>query len=57
MQNSAYEYMGVPVPDVSGALIVFLHDFFDSPHGYRWMLFPDFLEWIEHTINLARTHH
>jgi len=26
-------------------VLVLMHDFFDSPHGYRWMLFPDFYEW------------
>lgn len=27
-------------------LILYLHDFFDSPHVYGDMLFPDFYEWI-----------
>jgi len=26
-------------------MLVLMHDFFDAPHGFRWMLFPDFYEW------------
>jgi len=26
-------------------VLVLMHDFFDAPHGFRWMLFPDFYEW------------
>ena len=33
--------------------VVFLHDFFDSPHIYRNMVFEDFYEWILHTIHLT----
>jgi len=32
--------------------MIFLHDFFDSPHIYRRMVFVDFYEWIEHSIKL-----
>jgi hypothetical protein len=31
-------------------ILVLMHDFFDSPHGYRHMLFPDFYEWINHLL-------
>lgn len=54
MQRSAYEDSGESIPDVRNGLVIFLHDFFDSPHCYRWMLFPDFLEWIEYTLRLAQ---
>jgi hypothetical protein len=30
--------------------VVFLHDFYDSPHAYEWMLFHDFWEWVCFTI-------
>lgn len=50
MKRSAYADSGEPVPDVHGALVIFLHDFFDSPHVYRDMVFPDFWEWICVTI-------
>jgi hypothetical protein len=33
-----------------GALVVFLHDFFDSPHVYRDLVFADFWEWACFTI-------
>lgn len=52
MTSSAY---GAPVagemPDVSGATIVFLHDFFDSPHIYADMVFDDFWSWVCFTID------
>ena len=45
--NTAYgESRGKLFPD-SGKprILVLMHDFFDAPHGFRWMLFPDFYEW------------
>jgi hypothetical protein len=51
MAKSAYAKQSSEVPNVDGAVVVFLHDFFDSPHVYRWILFPDFLEWICFTID------
>lgn len=50
MKQSAYADAGEPVPDVKDAIVVFLHDFYDSPHVYPDMVFPDFLEWICFTI-------
>lgn len=50
MKKSAYVESIDLVPDVQGSLVVFLHDFFDSPHVYRSMVFPDFWEWICFTI-------
>jgi hypothetical protein len=41
-----------PVPDgVAGAVVVFLHDFFDSPHVYADLVFEDFWQWICCTID------
>jgi hypothetical protein len=34
--------------------VVFLHDFFDSPHIYSWMLFPDFYDWTTYTLNFIQ---
>jgi hypothetical protein len=51
MRSSAYGSSGKPVPaDVRGAAVVFLHDFYDSPHIYHDLVFPDFWTWIECTI-------
>jgi hypothetical protein len=33
-------------------IVVFLHDFFDSPHIYRDMLYPDFYEWLNRTLDI-----
>jgi hypothetical protein len=50
MKNSAYGNSIETIPDVNGAVIIFLHDFYDSPHVYRDMIFPDFWEWICFTV-------
>ncbi len=34
-------------------ILVMLHCFFDAPHGYRNMLFPDFWEWVNFTLQEA----
>jgi len=34
-------------------MLVLMHDFFDSPHGYRTMLFPDFYDWIHFLLKEA----
>jgi hypothetical protein len=54
MQRSAYAGKADLPEGISGSAILFLHDFFDSPHCYRWMIFPDFWEWATYTLNLAR---
>lgn len=36
--------------------VVFLHDFFDSPHVYREMLFEDFYEWLDWLMKLTIKH-
>lgn len=51
MVNSAYRETTCEVPDVRCAVVVFLHDFYDSPHVYADLVFPDFWEWICFTLN------
>jgi hypothetical protein len=53
MSRSAYSQSAVPMPNVCGAVVVFLHDFFDSPHCYRWMVYADFWEWTLATLRIA----
>jgi|GEM_PF-4222992 len=35
------------------AILIMGHDFFDSPHIYGEMLYPDFLEWVNACMSLA----
>lgn len=56
MKQSAYVDSGSEVPAVEGAVVVFLHDFYDSPHVYREMVFPDFWEWITFTVEVLKKH-
>lgn len=51
MKKSAYANDAIPVPDgLDGAVVVFLHDFYDSPHVYADLVFDDFWQWICFTI-------
>jgi hypothetical protein len=50
MKISAYKLSDTYMPNVEGCAVIFLHDFYDSPHVYGHMVFSDFLEWIEFTI-------
>lgn len=52
MKQSAYSETNETVPNVKGAVVVFLHDFYDSPNIYPSMVFPDFWEWICFTIEV-----
>jgi hypothetical protein len=51
MRKSAYVESVDAVPEVNGAIVIFLHDFYDSPHIYRDMVFCNFWEWVCFTID------
>lgn len=51
MKESAYKVLESKLPKLTDGVVIFLHDFYDSPHIYESMIFPDFLEWVEFTIN------
>jgi hypothetical protein len=51
MKKSAYAVTLHEVPDVRGAAVIFLHDFYDSLHIYSWTLFHDFWDWVCTTID------
>lgn len=51
MKSSAYAPSSASPPtDLRGAVIVFLHDFYDSPHIYPDIVFGDFWRWACFTI-------
>lgn len=50
MKRSAYAVATQEIPPVRDAIVIFLHDFYDSVHNYSWILFHDFWEWICFTI-------
>jgi len=54
MRVSAYAASSEPLPDVSQSVIIFLHDFYDSPHVYADLVFPDFWTWVCFTIDTLR---
>ncbi len=53
MKESAYVIKDKLDNNLQGSIILFLHDFFDSPHVYGSMIFNDFLEWVEETIKFV----
>jgi len=55
MATPAYLKTTNEVPNVQDAVIVFLHDFYDSPHVYADLVFPDFWEWICFTLDTLRS--
>ena len=52
MKTSAYVQSEEVPRNVEGSVVIFLHDFFDSPHVYYDMVFPDFWTWITFTIDV-----
>ena len=55
MNESAYSSNGNIGFDVTNYMIIYLHDFYDSPHVYDDLIFNDFWEWATHTINFLKT--
>ncbi len=53
MEKSAYANGGQELPaGLSGAAVIFLHDFYDSPHTNPDMVFDDFWQWVTFTIKI-----
>lgn len=46
--NKSEELVGLDWPNT---IVLLAHCFFDSPHIYRSLLFPDFYEWITFTLD------
>ena len=52
MRRSAYASQEITLPgSMRGAVVVFLHDFYDSPHVFPGLIFDDFWQWICFTID------
>ncbi len=51
MKTSAYGRTSGKECDVGGMPVIFLHDFYDSVHLYRWICFHDFWSWACFTID------
>jgi hypothetical protein len=51
MRRSAYASPTATLPEgLDGAVVVFLHDFYDSPHVFQDLVFPDFWRWLAVTV-------
>lgn len=57
MRKSAYSKEPDKLNEaISGSVIIFLHDFYDSPHIYPGMIFDDFWAWICFTVEVLTQH-
>lgn len=55
MRQSAYGKSDGELPtNLDGAVVIFLHDFYDSPHVYPDLVFIDFWQWICCTIEVLQ---
>lgn len=55
MRQSAYAQPAVELPPgLKGAVVIFLHDFYDSPHIYPELVFHDFWRWVCFTIEVLQ---
>lgn len=55
MRQSAYGKSDCLLPvNLDGAVVIFLHDFYDSPHVYPDLVFVDFWQWICCTIDVLQ---
>jgi len=54
MKASAYGQKKDMAIEVNGMPVIFLHDFTDSIHIYRWITFHDFWNWVCFTIDTLR---
>ena len=51
MKSSAYGHSDEKIPFVKDYVVIFLHDFYDSPHVYKNLIFSDFWSWATYTID------
>ncbi len=55
MRKSAYGQTPVELPSgLNGAVVIFLHDFYDSPHIYPDLVFQDFWRWVCFTVEVLQ---
>jgi hypothetical protein len=55
MRKSAYAQSDVQLPaNLNDAVVIFLHDFYDSPHVYPDLIFRDFWHWVCFSIDVFR---
>ena len=55
MRKSAYGIAQTNLEsDLNGAVVIFLHDFYDSPHVYPELVFHDFWRWICFTVEVLQ---
>lgn len=54
MRVSAYNEVLPDIKNIENSVVVFLHDFYDSPHVYGELVFSDFWDWICFTIRTLK---
>jgi hypothetical protein len=52
MKMPAYGSFVTDLPNLHNSVVIFMHDFYDSPHVYANFIFADFWDWITFTIKV-----
>jgi len=54
MNKSTYLSDAIDIKLKKSFVVIFLHDFYDSPHAYKNFIFIDFLQWLLFTIKVLK---
>ena len=52
MKRSVFKNKFKKIPNLLG--VIFIHDFYDSPHGHGASIFTDFEDWLINTLNILK---
>ena len=54
MKKSTYSNDSINIKFKQSSVVIFLHDFYDSPHVYKNFIFIDFWQWLIFTIRVLK---
>ena len=54
MKKSSYSKDEMNIKFKKSSVVIFLHDFYDSPHVYKNFIFVDFWQWLIFTIRILK---
>lgn len=54
IKKSSYSSDSINIKFKQSSVVIFLHDFYDSPHVYKNFIFIDFWQWLKFTIKVLK---
>jgi hypothetical protein len=54
MKKSTYSNDSINIKFKKSSVVIFMHDFYDSPHAYKNFIFLDFWQWLIFTITVLK---